>query len=82
MQAVYPDPHQVGIHIPGHLREDRFCSGFEHALRGGQLNRVEYLRLSFREGYRAGKLYLRACRRQLGIIEFPMKARVRMRVMH
>lgn len=82
MQAVYPSPRQVGIQIPRHLREDRFCSGFEHALKGGQLNRVEYLRLSFREGYRAGKLYLRAYRRQHGILEFPMKAQVRMRVMH
>lgn len=82
MQAVYPTPRQLGIMIPRHLREERFCSGFEHALKGGQLNRVEYFRLSFREGYRIGKLYLRARRKQLGILEFPMKAHVKMRLIH
>jgi hypothetical protein len=56
--------------------------GFEHALKGGHLNRVEYLKLSFREGYRIGKLYLREVRRSRGILQFPMKAHVHMRVTH
>lgn len=78
MQTLYPSPQEVGIRIPSHLREDRFCRGFLHALQGGQINRVEQLRLSFREGYRCGKLYLRELRRQHGILQFPMRARVRM----
>jgi hypothetical protein len=83
MQYHYPSPAEVGIVIPTHLREDRFCQGFDHALRGGQITRVEHLKLSFREGYRCGKLYLRALRRRQGIMDFPMRARVRMRaVMH
>jgi hypothetical protein len=38
------------------------------------------MRLSFREGYRAAKLYLRALRRSRGILEFPARWRVRMKV--
>lgn len=83
MHALYPGPHDVGIRIPSHLREDRFCRGFHHALQGGQITRVEQLKLSFREGYRCGKLYLRDLRRHQGIIQFPMRVRVRMTaVMH
>ena len=83
MQAYYPSPNEVGIAIPAHLREDRFCHGFSHALKGGQITQVEHLKLSFREGYRCGKLYLRELRRQQGILQFPMRARIRMRaVLH
>lgn len=83
MQAHYPSPRDVGIKIPIHLREDRFCRGFRHALAGGQITQVEQLKLSFREGYRCGKLYLRELRRRQGILSFPMRARVRVRaVLH
>ena len=81
MRPHYPSPQELGIRIPGHLRQERFNRGFQHALKGGQLNQVEYLRLSFREGYRAAKLYLREVRRQQGILSFPMKAQVHMRAM-
>ena len=79
MTPHYPTPQELEIPIPGHLREDRFNRGFHHALKGGQLNRVEYFRLSFREGYRVGKLYLREVRRQQGILTFPMKAQIHIR---
>lgn len=83
MQAHYPSPHDVGITIPAHLRADRFCLGFRHALSGGQITEVEHLKLSFREGFRCGKLYLRELRRQRGVLQFPLRARVRMRaVLH
>lgn len=75
----YPLPADVGITIPSHLREDRFCNGFRHALKGGQLDRREYLRLSFREGYRAAKLYLREVRRCQGVLAFPLAGRIRFR---
>jgi len=58
---------------------DRFCLGFHHALTGGQINQVEHLRLSFREGYRAGKLYLKDLRRSRGVIPFPVVGRIRTR---
>ena len=54
-----PTPADIGLRIPAHLIADRFCSGFHHALSGGQINKVEQLRLSFREGFRAGKLYMK-----------------------
>ncbi|HEC14994.1 MAG TPA: hypothetical protein ENI99_00245 [Sedimenticola sp.] len=77
MQHRYPTPQEIGIAIPGHLIEQRFCSGFLHALKGGQIRKARELRLSFREGYRAGKLYLRELRRQKGILSFPAQGRVK-----
>lgn len=79
MTHPYPTPQDLGIKIPVMLRRERFCRGFDHALRGGQLNRVEYFRLSFRLGFRAAKLYLREVRRQRGILELPMRRRVRLK---
>lgn len=76
---TYPTPQDIGLRIPCHLRSDRFRAGFEHALKGGQLDRVEYFRLSFRMGFRAAKLYLREARRRQGILTFPMRARMRLR---
>jgi hypothetical protein len=79
-RATYiPTPEDVGLRIPRHLMEDRFREGFHHALTGGQINRVEQLRLSFREGFRAGKLYLKEVRRSRGIVEFPLMGKIRMR---
>lgn len=75
----FPVPADIGIVIPPHLRQDRFCDGFRHALTGGQLNRLEHLRLSFREGYRAARLYLRELRRRQGILAFPLAGRIRFR---
>lgn len=79
MRYAYPSPQDVGIKIPPHLMEDRFCSGFRHALEGGQITKAEQLRQSFREGYRAGKLFLRELRRRSGIVEFPFKGRIKFR---
>lgn len=75
----YPSPQEAGIRIPSHVMEDRFCAGFRHGLEGGHLDKVEYMRLSFREGYRASKLYLREVRRSRGILEFPTRWRIRMK---
>ncbi len=74
-----PGPEEAGLSIPPWLRRDRFCAGFEHALRGGQLHRVEYLRRSFRLGYRAAKLYVRELRRRQGILPFPIQGRLKIR---
>ena len=78
MSYTYPDAQDVGITIPRRLKKERFENGFRHALAGGQITQAQHLRLSFREGYRAGKLYLRCVRLQQGIVEFPMRGRVRM----
>jgi hypothetical protein len=60
------------MEVPVTRREDRFNAGFDHARRGGKLDRIEYLRLSFRIGYRAAKFYLRAQRRRQTMVEMPM----------
>ncbi len=78
MENVYPQPQEVGVRIPPHLKQDRFCAGFRHGLSGGQLDKVEYMRLSFREGFRAAKLYLRELRRSHGILDFPARWKVRL----
>lgn len=79
MNAGYPTPQDIGLEIPATLRRDRFCRGFDHALRGGQLDQIEYFRLSFRMGFRAAKRYLREVRRRRGILEHPFRHRVRLR---
>ena len=73
-----PEPEIVA---PLSLRRDRYEAGFAHALKGGQLDRIEYFKLSFREGYRAAKLYLRSLRRKEGIIEFPMKGKLKVKAL-
>lgn len=73
----YPTPGEIGLQIPPHLIADRFSAGFDHGLKGGQLDHIEYFRRSFRLGFRAAKLYLREVRRQRGILQFPMRYRVR-----
>lgn len=80
MKHSYPQPEDVGIKIPLYLTRERFCQGFSHALHGRQLTQSEHLKLSFREGYRAGKLFLIGLRKKMNIIEFPFKAKVTMRV--
>lgn len=80
MQYTYPTPSDVGIQIPSRLIVERFNRGFLHALKGGQITQPKQLRLSFREGYRAGKLYLRELRRARGILNFPLQGRIRFKV--
>lgn len=79
MNPSYPNPNEVGISIPANLMRERFCKGFRHALQGKQINHVAHLKLSFREGFRAGKLYLRELRRAKGIIDFPVQYRMRIK---
>ena len=81
MPYRYPTPAETGIRVPRHLMVDRFTAGFEHALRGGQLDQVEYFRRSFRLGFRAAKFYARQVRRQRGILELPIRGRVRLRTL-
>ena len=79
MNYAYPEPQDVGLKIPKYLVAERFRSGFLHALKGGQIRQREQLRLSFREGYRAGKLYLKELRRTQGIVHFPVQGRIKVR---
>ena len=80
MNYQYPTPRDLGLKIPPSLYEDRFNCGFLHALKGGQLDEVEYFRLSFRMGYRAAKLYLRDMRRERGIIDFPLRVKFKIKL--
>ena len=80
MKKALVIPREVGVSIPRTLRKEAFEAGFEHGLRGGRLNHVEYFKLSFREGFRAAKLYLRKLRRERGIIDFPLQGRVKFKV--
>ena len=63
------------------LLKDRYQAGFAHAMRGGQLDKIEYFKLSFREGFRAAKLQMRAMRRKQGIIDFPLQGRMKVKAL-
>ena len=82
MKYTYPKPEDVGVSIAPNLIKSRFHDGFLHALKGGQITKVEQLRLSFREGYRAGKFYLRDLRREQGIYTFPVEGRMSFKAFH
>jgi hypothetical protein len=73
-------PKEMGINGGHRFRPDRYQAGFEHALRGGQLDHVNYLRLSFRAGFRAAKLYARELRRRHGVLDFPMRSKFKLTV--
>jgi len=79
MQYDYPNPEHVGIRPDPDLIPERFRAGFRHALRGQPLSDPDHLRRSFREGFRAAKLFLREVRRQRGILQFPVRGRIRCR---
>ena len=79
MTRHFPTPEELGLDIPRTLRRDRFKRGFDHGLRGGQLDHIDYFRRSFRLGFRAAKLFLRDERRRRGIVDFPLRVRVRQR---
>lgn len=80
MCYTLPTLEDAGVKIPPDLRGDRFCVGFEHALKGGQLSSAKCLRRSFRLGYRAAKLYPRQLHKQQGILSFPIQGRLKIRV--
>ena len=80
MNYHYPTLRDLGLKIPSSLYEDRFNSGFLHALKGGRLDEMEYFRLSFRMGYRAAKIYLREVRRERGIIDFPLRVKFKIKL--
>ena len=67
--------------VPPSLLKDRYEAGFAHAMRGGQLDKVEYFKLSFREGFRAARLQMRAMRRKQGVIDFPLQGRMRIKAL-
>ena len=78
--ATYPTPQELGIKVPPHIMQSRFDSGFAHALKGGRITEVKQLRLSFREGFRAGQMYLKLLRKQMGIHTFPLQGKLRFTV--
>ena len=72
---------EMEISVPSTLRNDLYQAGYAHAMRGGQLNKIEYFKLSFREGFRAAKLQMRHMRRKGGIIDFPMHGKMKIRTL-
>lgn len=78
MRKILQKPCEVGINWGRRFRQDRYQAGFDHALLGGRLDHVEYLRLSFRAGFRAAKLYARELRRRHGVLDFPMRTKFKL----
>ena len=70
-------PQDFGIDIPNTLKEEDFCAGFEH---GMQSNTLTKFKMSYRMGFRTAKLLLRELRKQQGVLQFPMKAKFKFKV--
>jgi hypothetical protein len=69
------------IAVPQSLIKERYQAGFAHGLHGGQLDKIDYFKLSFREGFRAAKLHLRYLRRRQGVIDFPLQGKLKVKVL-
>ena len=80
MRKILHRPYELGINWGRRFRQDRYQAGFDHALKGGRLDQVDYLRLSFRAGFRAAKLYARELRRRHGVLDFPMRSKFKLTV--
>jgi len=80
MKNIYPTPAEVGIYPPKRLIKSLFNQGFEHAMQGRHVTELKHLKLSFREGYRSAKLYLKEVRKQRGIHDFPLQGKISFRV--
>ena len=70
---------ELGMVVPSYLRKTRYRAGYAHAMRGGQLDKIEYFKLSFREGFRAAQLQMRDIRRKQGIINFPLQGKMKVK---
>lgn len=79
MVQQIPTATELGITIPKNIIEEQFSLGFRHSLLGGQICASHHLRRSFRFGYRAAALYLREHQRQLGVLDFPIQRKIRIR---
>lgn len=64
---------EVGLQIPANVNRKLFEQGFS---RGMQSNTLTIFKASYRAGFRAAKLKLRALRRQQGIMDFPLRAKM------
>ena len=80
MRKILPKPQDVVVKAPAHVDEKMYNEGFQRAVSGGNLTERAHLKASFREGFRAGKLYLRELRKSQGIIDFPMKGKITTKV--
>ncbi len=80
MKNSHLAPEEVGVKVPRSYKKKVFEAGFEHGIKGGNLDQIKYFKLSFREGFRAAKLYLRALRKQQGVVNFPMQGRFKFKV--
>lgn len=70
-------PEDFGIKIPVDLIEEDFRAGFAH---GMESNTLKIFKKSYSEGFRAAKLLCKEIRKQRGVVDFPMKARMKFKV--
>jgi len=75
-----PTPMEVGLTVPKSFNKELFEAGFQHGLVSNRLDKIEQFKASFREGFRAAKLYLRAYYKDNNISVIPMKARMKFKV--
>lgn len=64
---------EVMVQVPARVDRALFEQGYS---RGMQSNTLTIFKASYRAGFRAAKLKLRELRRQQGIVDFPMRAKM------
>lgn len=80
IKTKLPTPKEVGITTPNVINKERYEEGFQHGLISNKLLKPEHLRASFREGFRAAKLYLKQLYKDRNVTVMPTKARMKFTV--
>lgn len=75
-----PTPKEIGVTIPKSHNKEMFEEGFQHGLVSNKLLEHKHLKASFREGFRAAKLYLREMYKSKNVTVMSMKARIKFTV--
>jgi len=75
-----PKAEEVNIIIPKQFDKEKFEKGFNHGLISNSLNKKEYLKASFRGGFRAAKLYIKRYYKNNNIAVLPNKAKFKFKL--
>ncbi len=80
MSDIPTKPEDYGVKIPKLVNEDLFRQGFAHSIQGGKLTDIKlHFKKSFGEGFRTARLLARNTRRSYGVVDFPMKGKIKVR---
>lgn len=80
LKQKLPSAKEVGLTLPKTVNKEMFEEGFQHGLVSNKLLKPEHFKASFREGFRAAKIYLRELYKNKNITTMPLQGRIKFTV--